>query len=140
MWYLIGKEKGKKELRPYRLSDMENVAATDEVGVIEDEQVRPFISSFGVHLWEDADKVFTESIPCLIQLRVKEQSLIDEFRSHPFHFSQEILPKSPTDSDDTSRVFQYTTYLTKELIRYVHSYGSLVEVIAPEALKKNTGV
>ncbi len=140
VWYLIGKEKGKKELRPYRLSDMENVAATDEVGVIEDEQVRPFISSFGVHLWEDADKVFTESIPCLIQLRVKEQSLIDEFRSHPFHFSQEILPKSPTDSDDTSRVFQYTTYLTKELIRYVHSYGSLVEVIAPEALKKNTGV
>ena len=140
VWYLIGKEEGAKEWQPYRLSDMENVAATDKEGMIEDEQVWPFVSSFGVHLWEDADKVFTESIPCLIRLRVKEQSLIDEFRTHPFHFSQEILPKSPMDPDATSRIFQYTTYLTKELVRLVHSYGSLVEVIAPEALKKNTGV
>ena len=135
-WYVIGKEK-EGPLRPYFLSCLHDFTLTDDEEEVPESLLRPYITAYGVHLRPDLPlhPTLTSDTASLFLIRLRIQApLWKQFRLHPFHFSQEILP--PDHERDTWRIFHFTTYLTDELIHYLRGHGPAIEVLSPQVLKE----
>lgn len=133
-WYVIGKRPGSAP-EPFHLSAMQNFSFTEQTEEVSESLLLPYRYAPGVHLRTDLrlnPQLATDG-PQLFIIRLRVQSpLWKEFRLHPLHFSQELMPRS--SADGTCRCFQYKTYITDEFIRLIRGYGKQVEVLSPKVL------
>lgn len=124
-WYLIGRSHKHREMRIFALDRMKKVEMMDQAFVLpEGVDVESFFfNSFGIMQQDD---IPVESI----RLRfMAEQGMY--IKTKPLHHSQRLL-----SMDSDYMIFEYRLSPTFDFFQEVLSYGSDVEVLAPDSLRE----
>lgn len=124
-WYVIGKNIEKGHLQTYSLDRITDIEILEETYTIDPnfDAESYFLHSFGIY---SSDKELPQTI------KIKAMDTERKFlRTLPLHHSQ----KETIVNNNTS-IFEYQLVPTKDLVIELLSRGSNIEILEPEALRK----